>query len=75
MVEDTHLEEIRCSLFQSDTFQTICLISQGTPILKPPGILAAITIGILTISEASRQELSFADRKATKSLSQSKDKT
>lgn len=42
MVEDMHLEEIRCHLFQSGTHQTLCFISEGTPILKPPGILAAI---------------------------------
>lgn len=56
-MEDTHLEEIRCPLFQSGSHQTICFIFQGTPFMTPPGILADTAIGILTIYEASREEL------------------
>lgn len=62
MVEDMHLEEIRCHLFQSGTHQTLCFISQGTPILKTSRHFGSYSaIGILTMSEVSRQELSFAN--------------
>lgn len=55
MVEDTWKKS--CHSFQSGTHQAICFTSQGTPILKPLGILAATTIGIMTVFEVSRQEL------------------
>lgn len=76
-----HTWKKSCRSFQFGTHQAICFTSQGTPILKPPGVLAATATGIMTVFEVPRQELYLLliavytrSLRASKYLGRNKDK-
>lgn len=79
-LEGTHLEGIKCHLFESGIHQTICFISQGAPILEPPGFFGSYCYWYSDNVKPPGKNFLLAvvytkSLKVPKSLSQKEDKT